>query len=107
MKAQFFSSGNQAVIRLITPLRMSYEESYAKAFPFDKMIPGMLDPEMVEDTPRIVKEAIKDKIQANLIIKNKAGGNAPLIAQQVAERDPFRKAAEAILTPLIHLTSSS
>jgi hypothetical protein len=48
VKAEFFNSGNKAVIRLITPLRMSYEESYAKAFPFDKMIPGMLDPEMVE-----------------------------------------------------------
>lgn len=46
VRAEFFNSGNQAVIRLITPLRMSHEESYAKAFPFDKMIPGMLDPEM-------------------------------------------------------------
>jgi len=40
---------------------MCYEESYAKAFPFDKMVPGMLDPEMVEDTAKIVNEAIKDK----------------------------------------------
>ena len=36
----FFNSGKQVVIGLITPLRMSYEESYAKAV--DKMIPGML-----------------------------------------------------------------
>ena len=28
---------------------MSYEESYGKAFPFDKMVSGMLDPEMIED----------------------------------------------------------
>ena len=41
---------------------MSYEESYAKAFPFDKMINGMLDPEMIEDTVKIVNEAIKVKI---------------------------------------------
>ena len=65
---------------------MSYEESYAKAFPFDKMIPGMLGPEMIEDTVKIVNEAIKDKIQVNLIINNRAGGNAPLIAQKIAER---------------------
>jgi hypothetical protein len=38
---------------------MSYEESYAKAFPFDKMVSGMLHPEMVEDTGKIVNEAIK------------------------------------------------
>ena len=43
VRMEFFNEGNQAIIRLITPLRMSYEESYAKAFPFDKMIPGMLD----------------------------------------------------------------
>jgi len=83
---EFFNAGKQAVIRLITPLRMSYEESYAKAFPFDKMVPGMLDPEMIEDTAKIVNEATKDKVQVNLIINNHAGGNAPLIAEKIAER---------------------
>ena len=86
VRAEFFNSGKQVVIRLITPLRMSYEESYAKAFPFDKMVPGMLDPEMIEDTAKIINEAIKEKIQVNLIINNRAGGNAPLIAQKIANR---------------------
>jgi hypothetical protein len=86
MKGEFSKSRKQAVIRLITPLRMSYEESYAKAFPFDKMIPGMLDPEMIEDTVKIVNQAIKDKTQVNLIINNRAGGNALLIAQKIADR---------------------
>ena len=65
---------------------MSYEESYAKALPFDKMVPGMLDPEMIEDTAKIVNEATKDKVQVNLIINNRAGGNPPLIAQKMADR---------------------
>ena len=65
---------------------MSYEESYAKAFSFNKMVPGMLDPEMIEDTAKIVNEATKDKVQVNLIINNRAGGNAPLIAQKIADR---------------------
>ena len=86
VRTEFFNSGNQVVIRLITPLRMSYEESYAKAFPFDKMVSGMLDSEMIEDTAKIVNEAIKDKVQVNLIINNRAGGNAPLIAQKIADR---------------------
>jgi hypothetical protein len=43
----------------------------------NKMVSGMLDPEMIADTLRIVNEAIKDKIQVNLIINNRAGGNAP------------------------------
>ena len=86
VKAEFFNSRRQVVIRLITPLRMSYEESYAKAFPFDKMVDGMLNPEMIEDTVKIVNEAIKDKVRVNLIINNRAGGNAPLIAQKIADR---------------------
>jgi phosphoheptose isomerase len=50
------------------------------------MVSGMLDPERIEDTAKIVNEAIKDKAQVNLIINNRAGGNAPLIAQKIAER---------------------
>jgi hypothetical protein len=83
---RFFNSGKQVVIRLMTPLQIGYEESYAKAFPFDKMVPGMLDPEMIEDTVKIVNEAVKDGARVNLIINNRAGGNAPLIAQKIADR---------------------
>jgi hypothetical protein len=81
-----FNSGHQLVIRLITPLRMSYEGSYAKAFPFDKMVPSMLDPEMIEDPAKIVNEAMRDKIQANLIINNRSSGDAPMIARKIADR---------------------
>jgi uncharacterized protein YecE (DUF72 family) len=83
---EFFNAGDQAVIRLMTPLKMGYKESYAKAFPFDKIVPGMLDPEMVEDTAKIVNEAEKDRVRVNLINNNRAGGNAPLIAEKIAER---------------------
>ena len=37
----------------------------------------MLDPEMIEDTVRIVNEAIEDKIQMNLIINNRVDANPP------------------------------
>lgn len=45
----------------------------------------MLDSEKFEDPAKIVNEAVKDRLQANLIINNRAGGNAPLIAQKIAE----------------------
>ena len=61
------------------------------AFSFGKMIPGMLDSEMIEDTAKIVNEAIKDKVQVNLIIKNRAGGNVHLIDQNVADRPHSQK----------------
>jgi hypothetical protein len=41
---------------------------------------------MIEDTVKIVSKVIKDKIQVNLIINNRAGGNAPLIAQKITDR---------------------
>jgi hypothetical protein len=62
VSTRFFNSGNQVVGRLITTLRMGYQGSYAKAFPFDKMVPGKIDSEMFEDTAKIVNEAQKDKV---------------------------------------------
>jgi hypothetical protein len=44
---------------------------------------------MIEDTVKIVNEALKYEIQVNLIINNRAGDNAPLIAQKMAERLPL------------------
>jgi hypothetical protein len=68
---------------------MSYQESYTKAFPFDKMVSGMLDLEMIKDTARIVNEATKDKSRVNFIFNNRADGNAPRIAQKIADRLHF------------------
>ena len=65
---------------------MSYEDSYAKAFPFDKMIDGMLNPQMIEDTVQLIKEAIRREKRIAIIINNRAGGNGPLIAKQIAAR---------------------
>ena len=48
-------------------------------------------PEMIEDTVKIVNEAIKEKIKVNLIINNGAGGNAPLIAEKVTGRPHSEK----------------
>jgi hypothetical protein len=41
---------------------------------------------MILATVKIIKEAIKDKVQVNLIINNRAGGDAPMIAQKIADR---------------------
>jgi hypothetical protein len=70
----------------MTPLRMSYEDSYAKAFPFDKMVDGMMNPGMIDDTIQIIMEGVRRRKRMDLIINNRAGGNAPMIAQQIAQR---------------------
>ena len=83
---RFLNAGKQVVIRLMTPIGMRYEEAYLKAFPFDKMVEGMMSPRMPEETAEVMSEAIKQDVKANVIINNRAGGNAPLIAQKVAEK---------------------
>ena len=83
---RFFNAGNECVMRLMTPLNVRYEDAYAKAYPFDRLVEGMLQPEMVLETTDIVKGAIEKGVLVNLIINNRAGGNAPLIAQIIAEK---------------------
>jgi hypothetical protein len=70
----------------MTPLRMSYEASYAKAFPFDRTVDGMMNHERIDDAIEIILEGIRQKKRMPLIINNRAGGNAPMIAQQMAKR---------------------
>jgi uncharacterized protein YecE (DUF72 family) len=83
---RFFNAGNECVIRLMTPLGMRYKDAYAKAYPFDKLVEGMMSPEMVLETVEILKAAIEKGVLANVIINNRAGGNAPMIAQEIAKK---------------------
>jgi uncharacterized protein YecE (DUF72 family) len=83
---KFFNAGNECVIRLLTPLGMRYEDSYEKAYPFDRIVEGMLQPEIVLEAVEIIKTAIEKGVLVNVIINNRAGGNAPMIAQAIAEK---------------------
>ncbi len=82
VRSEFFNSGKRVVIKLITPPRISHEESYAKVFPFNQLVCGMADLEMIEDTFRTVNEAIRDHTQANPIVNTRAGGSTLLIARR-------------------------
>jgi hypothetical protein len=63
---------------------MRYEDSFRIADPFDRLVEGMLAPEIVLETMDIIKGAIEKGMLVNLIINNRAGGNAPMIAQEIA-----------------------
>ena len=84
--ASFLSKSAECLVRLMTPRNVRYEEAYLKAFPFDRLIDGMMSMDMVEDTVSIMQTAIEQGVYANVIINNRAGGNAPLIARKVAEK---------------------
>ena len=81
-----FNSGRELIIRLCTPLKMRYEDAYAKAHPFDKLIEGMLQPKMIEETAKLMHEGIEMGAKVNVLVNNRTGGNAPLIAQMIAEK---------------------
>ena len=80
-----FNSGRQRIVRLMTPIGMRYADAYANAHPFDKLVEGMLQPDMVRETADIMRRAIADSVETSILINNRAGGNAPIIAQKVAE----------------------
>jgi hypothetical protein len=63
-------------------LGIRYEDSYVKAYPFDKLVEGMVQPEMVLETAEILRTAIEKGVLADVFINNRAGGNAPMIARK-------------------------
>jgi len=85
-RQRFLNGGNQSIIRLMTPIGMRYEDAYARAHPFNRLIDEMMSPRMIDETVEIMEAAIHQEVHMNVIINNRAGGNAPLIAQKVAER---------------------
>jgi len=68
----------------MTPNGIRYEDAYARAHPFNALIKGMQSPGMVQDTIELINRAIGEQVRINVIVNNRAGGNAPLIVQQIA-----------------------
>ncbi|MCD6305530.1 MAG: DUF72 domain-containing protein [Deltaproteobacteria bacterium] len=79
-----FLNAGSVVVRLMTPRGVRYEDAYAQAHPFNALVEGMQTPGMVEDTVRLIKAAVREGKRINVIVNNRAGGNAPLMAQQIA-----------------------
>jgi hypothetical protein len=46
----------------------------------------MLNPVMVEEAAELMWEAVDNNIQINIIVNNRAGGNAPLVGRHIAMR---------------------
>ncbi|MBW2624105.1 MAG: DUF72 domain-containing protein [Deltaproteobacteria bacterium] len=85
-EGKILNSEGDCIIRLMTPLKMNYQESYRRAFPFDKLVEGLMSGKMIEEAVEIIRAVIRRGYRANVIINNRAGGNAPLIAQEISKR---------------------
>jgi len=77
------------VLRLLTPLKMSYEAAKKRAEPYTTIVEEL--PEMRRDTVDLVKQLVGEKRHAYVLVNNRSEGNAPLTIQalrnalQVAE----------------------
>ena len=67
-------TGALSVTRLMTPLRVPYEEAYARYFPFDTLKDEF--PQMYRDTALIIREGMSAGIPTVTVSNNRAGGNA-------------------------------
>lgn len=74
------------VIRLLTPRGKNYAQTYAEAFPFSRLIDGMMNPDMIDDTVEIIRGEIKAGRRILILVNNRAGGNAPQTARMIVDR---------------------
>ena len=72
------------VLRLLTPLKISYEAAKKRAEPYNKIV-GEL-PEMRRDTVSLVKQAVVEHRQAYVLVNNRAEGNAPLTVEALVDQ---------------------
>ncbi len=80
---RFTNRHGRCLIRLMTPRDVRYEDAYARAYPFDRLVEGMMSPDMIRDVVEIVREAAARGMHADVVVNNRAGGNAPEIARLI------------------------
>lgn len=87
---RFTAASGDAMLRLLTPRRMRYEDAYRLAHPFDQPVAALSGtPEaarMVDEAVALAVKAIDAGARLDVIVNNRAWGNAPALAQTVARR---------------------
>ena len=71
------------VLRLLTPLKISYEAAKKRAEPYNKIV-GEL-PETRRDTVSLVKQVVEENRRAYVLVNNRAEGNAPLTVEALVD----------------------
>ena len=71
------------VLRLLTPLKMSYEAAKKRAEPYTKIVEEL--PQMRREAVHLVRQAVSAGCHPYVLVNNRAEGNAPLTVQGLAE----------------------
>ncbi len=67
------------VLRLLTPLKLSYEAAKKRAEPYTKIVEEL--PQMRSEAVQLVQQAVGAGRRAYVLVNNRAEGNAPLTVQ--------------------------
>jgi uncharacterized protein YecE (DUF72 family) len=71
------------VLRLLTPLKISYEAAMKRAELYTKIVEEL--PEMRRDTVELVRKAVAEYRRAYVLVNNRSEGNAPLTVQALVD----------------------
>jgi len=72
------------ILRLLTPLKMSYEAAKKRAEPYTKIVEELS--EMRRDTVDLVKQSVGEKRKAYVLVNNRSEGNAPLTIKAIMDQ---------------------
>jgi uncharacterized protein YecE (DUF72 family) len=71
------------VLRLLTPLRMSYADAKKRAAPYTKIVEEL--PEMRRDSVTLIQQSFSQAKPAYVLVNNRSEGNAPKTIQGLVE----------------------
>jgi hypothetical protein len=71
------------VLRLLTPLKISYEAAKKRAEPYTKIVEEL--PQMRREVVHLVRQAVSAGRRAYVLVNNRAEGNAPLTVEGLVE----------------------
>lgn len=71
------------VLRLLTPLKMSYEVAKQRAAPYTKIVEEI--PQMRREAVQVVRQAVSEGRHVYVLVNNRCEGNAPLTVQALTE----------------------
>ena len=87
---RFTSGSGEAMVRLMQPRDMTFDESFRLAYPFDAPVPELSETgpakRMVDEAVAIAYQAVEAGVTLHLIGNNRAWGNTPDLARTLANR---------------------
>ena len=83
VRGYYLTIYTHSVLRLLPPLKRSYEAVKKRAEPYTKIVEEL--PEMRQGTVELVRKAVEENRRAYVLVTNRAEGNAPLTVQALSE----------------------